>query len=220
MLKNHKLHKQFAGAKNSATAMLRNLKLKTVLDDFQFIIGFAESNKNEWELISDSIDFVDGFSKKHNKNMICAYDEFGDIQKFVTKGNLVKLFRSKIQQHTNSTYIFSGSYESVMQSMFVNRKSPFYRLARIIRLEYIKEEPLVQHLASRLAGLNILLPENYIASVVKQTRGHPYYAQLAFQQLVLINVLEGSVPKPELLLNEMLNVEKDYLERWIKKNII
>lgn len=113
VLKNHKLHKQFIAAKNSATALIQNLKLKAVLDDFQFIIGFADNTKNEWDLISESIDFVDAFSKKHNSKMICAYDEFGDIGKFDPKGNLVKLFRSKIQQHAHSTYIFSELAEGV-----------------------------------------------------------------------------------------------------------
>ena len=213
VLKNHKLDKQFITAKNSATSMFRNLKLKAVLDDFQFIIGFADNTKNEWELLSESIDFVDDFSKKHKTKMVCAYDEFGDIKKFDPKGDLVKLFRSKIQQQTYSTYIFSGSFESVMQNMFVSSKAPFYRLARIIHLEYMEKEILVANLKSRFIKLKIKLPGDYVKKMVELSQSHPYYTQLAFQQVVLFYTLNGHIPDLNELTGYMLAAEKDYLEK-------
>jgi uncharacterized protein len=213
VLKNHKLHQQFETAKSSAVKLMQNIKLKTVLDDFQFIIGFADETKNEWELISESIDFVDGFSKKHHKKTVCAYDEFGDIGKFDPKGSLVKLFRSKIQQHKNCTYIFSGSYETVMKNMFISSKSPFYRLARIIRLGFLDKGILSNHLDDRFKQLKISVPNSFSEKIVEFTLGHPYYAQLALQQTVLMNAMEGSVPTPEKLLKQMIAVEKDYLEK-------
>jgi len=213
VLQNHKLQKQFAKAKNSAVALIQNIKLKTVLDEFQFIIGFADSNKDSWELLSESIDFVDSFAKKHSAQMICAYDEFGDIKKFDPKGDLIKMFRSKIQQHTNSSYIFSGSYESVMQNMFVSSKAPFYRLAHIIHLDYLEKDHIVKHLKNKFKKSKIHLPDNYVEDIVDLTMGHPYYSQLAFQQLLMFNLFNSRVPTIDELLNQMLATEKDYLER-------
>ena len=194
ILKNHKLHKLFLEAKNSAAALIRNIDLKSVIDDFQFIIGFSEKNTNDWELISESIDFIDAFSKKHQAKMICAFDEFGDIQKFDNDGGLIKLFRSKIQLQERTTYVFSGSYESVMQSIFVSSKSPFYRMTRIIRLDYLDYSILQNHLSEKLGLLNIILPEGYLKSIIAKLKGHPYYCQLAFQQIALLNLLEGAIP--------------------------
>lgn len=213
VLKNHKLNQQFARAKSSAVQMLRNLKLKTVIDDFQFIIGFADQSANEWDLIAESIDFVDAFAQKHDKQMVCAYDEFGDIGKFDRKDDLVKLFRAKIQTHKQSTYIFSGSYESVMQHMFVSNKAPFYRLARIIRLGYLEPDPLTESLEARFSKLGLEIAESYARDIVNLTQGHPYYAQLAFQQCILHNALEGHLPQTGELLAQLLSVEKDYLEK-------
>ncbi|RLD55830.1 MAG: hypothetical protein DRJ05_12325 [Bacteroidetes bacterium] len=213
VLKNHKLHKHFISAKNSATAMVQNIKLKAVLDDFQFIIGFADPSKNQWELLAESIDFVDAFGKKHKTKMICAYDEFGDIKKFDPKGDLVKLFRSKIQQQSNTTYIFSGSYETVMQNMFVSSKAPFYRLARIIHLEYMEKGVLVANLAKKSKELEIKLSAKYIEEIVGLCQCHPYYSQLAFQQLVLFNTLNGRIPDLGELTEYLLSAEKDYLEK-------
>ncbi len=213
VLKNNKLHQQFASAKNSAAQLIRNIKLKAILDDFHFIIGFADPSINEWELISGSIDFVDAFTKKQGKKMVCAYDEFGDIGKFDKKDDLVKLFRAKIQGHQHTTYIFSGSYESVMHHMFVSNKSPFYRMAHIIRLGYLESKPLVASLESRFTKLGYHNTGNLIDSILSITRGHPYYAQLAFQQSILFNAIKKRMPDERELLQQLLAVEKDYLEK-------
>lgn len=213
VLKNHKLHKHFAAAKNSASALIKNIKLKAVLEDFQFIVDFADNTINPWELVSESIDFVDAFSKKHSTQMICAYDEFGDIDKFDTKQNLTKLFRSKMQHHSNTAYIFSGSYESVMQNMFVTSKSPFYRMAKIIHLGYIGKENLTAYFNKTAKQLELKLSDLYFEEVMTETCGHPYYSQLAFQQVVLFRALEGKVPSVSDLLLLMIDSEKDYLEK-------
>lgn len=213
VLKNHKLHKHFYSAKYSASALLKNVKLKAVIDEFQFIVDFADNQKNEWELISESIDFVNSFSKKHDKKIICAYDEFGDIGKFDPKGNLVKVFRSKIQHHQYASYIFAGSYESVMQNMFVTSKSPFYRMTKIIHLSYMDRETLVKHFVNEAKNYKLNISEKYFREVVNYTLGHPYYSQLAFQQLRISNILYGEIPATSQLFTAMLDAEKDYLEK-------
>ena len=213
VLKNHKLHKLFLKTKNNAGEMIRNIKLKAVIDDFQFIIDFADRSKSEWELLSETIDFVDTFSKKHKNKIICAYDEFGDIERFSSKESLVKLFRSKIQRHVNSTYIFSGSYESIMQTMFVTPKSPFYRFARIIRLGYLEPDPLFKYINKSLYDLHIYPDSEYVKAIIDFTMGHPYYVQLAIQQFILYNAINRKTPTIEELRGEMLSAEKDYLEK-------
>ncbi len=213
VLKNHKLHKQFYKAKNNVLDMLRNVQLKAVIDDFEFIAGFSEKKISNWELIAESIDFVDAFSAMHNKNMVCVYDEFGDIGKYDRKEELVKLFRSKIQQHQNTAYIFSGSYESVMQEMFVNKKSPFFRLARVLHLTYLERKPLLDYLKKRFKKSGITLPVGFVESIADITHCHPYYAQLAYQQTILLNALNGKPPSIYELFCQILSVEKDYIEK-------
>ncbi|MCF6280433.1 MAG: hypothetical protein L3J14_08810 [Flavobacteriaceae bacterium] len=46
----------------------------------------------------------------------------------------MKLFRSIIQLQQNTVFLFSGSYEAVMNELFVSKDSPFYRMTRIIEL--------------------------------------------------------------------------------------
>ena len=116
ILKNHRLDQIFAATKNSALAMLKNLQLKAAIEDFEYILGFSEAQKNSWDLLEKSIDFIDQFSQKHEKRMICAFDEFGDITK-LDGDKIIKLFRSKIQQHKNVSYIFGKN--SMIQNLTI-----------------------------------------------------------------------------------------------------
>jgi len=52
-----------------------------------------------------------------------------------------------------------------------------------------------------------------VKNIVGLMKGHPYYTQLAFQQVVLVNALEGTPPSEIELLHRLLLVEKDYLEK-------
>ena len=74
---------------------------------------------------------MDPLAGKHRKKMICAFDEFGDVSK-LDGDKIVKLFRSVIQNHKNTSCIFSGSYESVMNAMFIKKNAPFSRFARSV----------------------------------------------------------------------------------------
>mgnify|MGYP001495013780 CR=1 FL=1 len=88
--------------------MLKNLNLTSAIEDFEFIPGISESQKKSWKLLEKSIDFIDQFPAKHQKRMIFAFDEFGDISK-LDGDKIIKPFRSTIQMHKNASYIFSES---------------------------------------------------------------------------------------------------------------
>ena len=212
VLKNHKLDKAFINSKNSALAMIKNIKLKAAIEDFEFILGFSEHKENSWDLLGKSIDFIDQFSEKHNKRMVCAFDEFGDIKKL--DGNkIVKLFRSKIQLHKNTSYIFSGSYESVMSGMFIKKNSPFFRFARIIHLGEIEKSKFLPFYKTQLRKYKIETEDNYLNKILDFTKGHPYYSQLALQEIIIFNALNKKTPTYRELLELIIIAEKSYIEK-------
>ncbi len=212
VLKNHRLDSIFAASKNSAMEMLRNLQLKSAIEDFEYILGFSETQKNNWELLEKSIDFIDQFAEKHQKRMICAFDEFGDISK-LDGDKIIKLFRSKIQMHKNSSYIFSGSYESVMSSLFIKKSAPFFRFARVINLGVIDKAKFLEFYLSQLKNYQIECRQEYLAQILDFTKGHPYYSQLALQEIVIFNALNTRIPEINELLDQMVAVEKNYIEK-------
>lgn len=212
VLKNHRLDKTFAATKNSALAMIKNLNLKAAIEDFEFILGFSEQKENSWELLAKSIDFIDKFPQKHKKRMVCAFDEFGDIKKL--DGNkIVKLFRSKIQLHKNTSYIFSGSYESVMSNLFIEKNAPFFRFARIINLGEIEKEKFLSFYISQLKKYKIQAEKEFLNKILDFTGGHPYYSQLALQEIIIFYALNKKTPTYRELISHMINTEKNYIEK-------
>lgn len=212
VLENQKLDKLFTKLKNSAISMIQNAKIKAAIDDFEFLLSFSEKQPNNWQLIESSIDFINDFASKNNKKIVCALDEFGDINKL--DGNrIVKLFRSKIQRQEFTSFIFSGSYESVMNQLFVQKQAPFYRFARIITLGPIEKEIFIKHYEIELGRQNINYAESDIAEILEFTQGHPYYSQLALQQLIISFKMNDKIPSPKQLFDELLLVERNYLEK-------
>lgn len=212
VLKNHKLDKIFTKSRRSALAMMKNVKLKATIEDFEFILGFTDNRINEWGLLQDSIRFIDRFASKHKKSMICVFDEFGDIDK-LDGDRIMKLFRSLIQTHSNVSYVFSGSYESVMNSIFVKKNSPFFRFARIIKLDFIAREKFIPYYRKTLESYHVPMTSTSIGSVLDMTEGHPYYSQLALQTIIVQYLLSGKVPDLDSLQETLLHEERGYLEK-------
>lgn len=214
VLNNRKLGKVFKKITGNITEIFHNVELKQTIESFEFILKYSSPNPNVWELFSESLDFIDNYPKKHDRKIICAFDEFGDIKKF-DGDKIAKMVRSKIQMQDHAAYIFSGSYESVMETLFVKQNSPFFRFARIIHLGYIGRYEFKKYISATLADNNISFNEKFIDEILNFTKGHPYYTQLILQQ-ILLNESTGLGPKGTSLLGvlqQLLIVENNYLEK-------
>lgn len=214
VLANHKLDSLFRKMGKNLAQMIKNIEFKKVIDEFEFVLSFASPGSDEWEQLSDSIDFIESYSIKHDRQICCGLDEFGDISKLDGE-KIVKLFRSKIQLQKNSSYIFSGSSESMMEILFLKKNSPFYRLARVIQLGYIEREEFFIYLKQSFKKMNLSENDTFLNEILDFTRGHPYYTQLILQQ---INIRRQIIPSAktismEELLEELLIVERNYLEK-------
>jgi len=182
VLANKKLHKAFANFRKNFSSLMHQVEFKQAVENFEFILKFAEKNQDELTLLSDSIDFIDEFAHKYRKQIICSFDEFGDIEK-LNGAEIVKLFRSKIQLQKNATYIFSGSQESVMEKIFITSKSPFYRFARIISIDEIDPAVFSSHIRKEFNKMGIVFKDDAMNTLMNFTKGHPYYTQLICKQL-------------------------------------
>ena len=214
VLRNSVLDFAFKRIKSNLSEIVKNIKLRRVVEDFEFILQFQDQSYDSWDLLSESIDFIDDFSKKKNKKIICAFDEFGDIRKLDGE-KIVKLFRSKIQLHQQATYLFSGSYESVMDSLFIKNNAPFFRFARIINLGYINHEDYLEYLLKTFKKEKIKNEAWLAENILKFTNGHPYYTQLVLQQLLLSDddrVISNEDDLAEVF-RQLLFIEKNYLEK-------
>lgn len=200
--------------KENLVELMRNVEFRKEIEGFEYIIGFGQKEKKTWDLLSKSIDFIDEFSVKNKNKTICGLDEFGDIEKLDGQ-EIIKLFRAKIQLHHHSTFLFAGSYASVMSGLFISKNAPFYRFARVINISFIDTPTFLEYYKMILQKVKITIPEKFLLSILDFTKGHPYYSQLALQQLITLNALG----RKELFGNikeyteYLFTIEKDYIEK-------
>lgn len=212
---NKKLDKYFRQALVNIADVFKNLSFKSEIEDYSFILEFESKAKTApLELLQDSLTMIDSYAIKHNRKMLAAFDEFGDIKKLDGE-EIVKLFRSVIQLQKNTVFMFTGSYESIMNELFVGKSSPFYRMARIIELGNISHLDFLPYIQKTLKDNAIEAGISYAEEILKFTDGHPYYTQLYLQQLIISYKLspDHHIPSHSQMIEQLLVIEKSFLEK-------
>jgi uncharacterized protein len=212
---NNKLDKYFRQALVNIADVFKNISFKSEIEDFSFILEFENKAKTApLELLQDSINMIDSYAIKHNKKMLAAFDEFGDIKKLDGE-HIVKLFRSVIQLQKNTVFMFTGSYESIMNELFVGKSAPFYRMTRIIELGNISHIDFLPYIQDTLKDNDIKAELSRVEEILAFTDGHPYYTQLYLQQLIISYKMSPvhHIPNHNQMIDQLLLVEKSFLEK-------
>lgn len=112
--------------------------------------------------------------------------------------------------------MFTGSYETVMNNIFIKENVPFYRFARIIRLGTIDFLPFFKYMTNKLEKEDVPYKEATLKRILKTTRGHPYYTQLFLQEYMLIYKVceKDTLPTFHKILENVLLAEQNYLEQF------
>lgn len=212
VLKNRKLDEALNKLKRNLGEILTNIKFRKEIEGAEFILGFGKPQNDPWEQLRSSLRFIETFALKYNKKNCFAFDEFGDIEK-LDGIEIIKLFRGIIQNQKQSVYIFSGSYESVMNKIFVTSKSPFYRMVKIVEPGFVNKEDLIKFTEKKFRKLNIPYDINNLSRGVELSKGHPYYIRLFIQEYYFQYLQEGKLSDPEVIFNKMMLSENNYLEK-------
>jgi Predicted ATPase (AAA+ superfamily) len=214
ILANEKLDQLITSIKRNLGDIFKTVEFKTTVEDFEFLLKFAQSETNPWELFDNTLDFAEKFAAKNGKQLVIGFDEFGDIHK-LGADDLGKMLRAKIQQQRNVTYIFSGSYESVMSQLFTTVKSPFYRFARILYLGNIEKEAFESFYDDKLREAGLKPNKQLTRRILDFTGGHPYYSALFLQQWLLNpEIAKTNADESfDILTDMVLDIEKPYLEK-------
>ena len=184
-------------AKRGFSALLDRITLKQITNDgMEIILTFSDSKTDIDSLLDDSFDFPENFSKKHGARMCFAYDEFGDITKM--NGELIKKMRAKFQLQKNSIYLFSGSSESLMNEIFIDKSGAFYGFCYVFELGPIPNQDFKDYISKSFKQVKIKLSSGVIDSILKLTKCHPYYTQ-CLCKIIYLNIKD----KGKLDLNDI-----------------
>lgn len=212
VLKNRKFEEAFVKLKTNLGEILTNIKFREEIQDAEFILSFGKPQKDSWEQLRSSVRYIESFAAKHKRKISFAFDEFGDIEKLDGK-EIIKLFRGIIQGQKQSVYLFSGSYESVMNNLFVTSKSPFYRMVKIVAPGFIGIAELIKFVEAKFDELEVKFKPDQVRKGVECIKGHPYYVRLFIQEYYFQFLQDKKPSEAEKIINNMMLSENNYLEK-------
>lgn len=134
----------------------------------------------------DSLDLPLRIADRTDSRMVVAFDEF----QAVLEAELDGLIRSVIQHHGDRvTYVFSGSHPGMMQSLFADRRRPFYGQAAPLELGQLPRDALAGYIAERFERTGRELDDG-LAWLLDLVDGHPQRSML-FAHLLWRHTPEG-----------------------------
>lgn len=152
-------------------------------------LKFRDDNLNEQDLIAETFEFIDNFSKEKEVPIVLCFDEFQELRKF--NGSIFNVLKSRMDSQPNVRYIFSGSSISLLHDVFLKPDSPLYLMAAKMQLKPIKEEYIVKYIRQRLEIQNIQISDQALDNICTVTGGFPFYFQklgfMVYQDAVMEN---------------------------------
>lgn len=170
--------------KEDVVNALKQIEIKQTISEFEYTIAFSNAQRDEDELLENSLNFPDEFADKKGRRLVFAYDEFSDLVK-LNGESLLKKMRAKFQMHRNVSYIFSGSQESLMNELFLGKRSTFFRFGRIFRLKEIPLGAFAGYIGDTFSKLKISVNDKLVENILGLTGCHPFYTQLLCQTIYL-----------------------------------
>ena len=110
------------------------------------------------------------------KLSICiAFDEFQEIERI--EPFIINWMRSVFQQQENVSYIFLGSRQSLMESIFANLNSPFYEFAVKMDITPISYNDFYGFIEKKFLENGLDITSNTIHSILTKSGLHPHFTQ-------------------------------------------
>lgn len=113
---------------------------------------------------------------KNNKSKICiAFDEFQEIERI--DKFIINWMRTAFQNHKNVSYIFLGSKQSLMRTIFTSLNSPFYEFAIKMDINNIKHDELAIFIKNKFELNKLTISNKNINDILQKSECHPHFTQ-------------------------------------------
>lgn len=157
--------------RDRAKALAGGAQFAIKLNDLEISFGFPEKRPDD-ELLDYALRLPGILADRDEKLMVAMFDEFQDATR-VTDREIFKRMRAHFQTQKGVAYLFLGSKEGMMQTLFSERKEAFYRFAVMLPIPDIDEEDWVPYIAQKFSSRNIQVDEDVVKEIVRLSGGHP-----------------------------------------------
>lgn len=178
-------------------------------------VSFEASAKGNAAL-EDVLNLLNNKSKA-NDRLIVVLDEFQEIAHL--EPGTDKLLRGIMQLHTNINYLFLGSEESMMTSIFEDIKSPFFHFGALMHLGRIPYKDFLEFLQERLSKIRGDKAFENACEILELTKCHPFYTQQLAAVFWDLCTRNNTHPSVRMAADEiLLNLSTSYFALWSRLN--
>lgn len=157
-------------------------KLTAKLQDLEFAFGLPSENKSDDELFHYALELPEILAKKDKRHIVVVFDEFQEVIRIAGEDAL-KVMRSYFQVQENVAYLFLGSKEGMMNTIFGDKKQAFYRFATILPIPPIPSEAWSKYITCKFQAQKIALSGDVISEVLSLSGGHPQDTMLLCSEI-------------------------------------
>jgi hypothetical protein len=170
--------------KESLFKLLQSIKSISIPEVAELSIDIVSKQTDPIELLIHSLDLVNKIAISKNINIKVIFDEFQDITKLYNK-NILEVLRSVAQHHSNITYVFLGSIESIMTKIFESKASAFFHFASVIQLDGLNIDELYEYTIKEFDKKLIKYDNEILYKTMEFLQGHPEYSAKVLQTLYI-----------------------------------
>jgi hypothetical protein len=191
------IRRSFDLLKDNAKNIAGFTKLTLGFKDLEFKLDFLKDKPDENELLEYALNLPEILASRDKKNLIVLFDEFQDASRVAGQVDIYKRMRSHFQHHKNVSYLFLGSKEGMMNTLFGNRREAFYRFAVILPIPSIPDSSWFDYISKKFADQDIEAGDGAVREILQKTGGHPqdtmlvcseiYYALLEAKEKTLVS---------------------------------
>jgi AAA+ ATPase superfamily predicted ATPase len=160
----------------SLSEAFNNLSPTVSFDEFgipSFSLNIQKVEKQED--IETILEIPYRISSKTSKRVCIAFDEFQEIKRI--DPFLLNWMRSSFQRHTNISYIFLGSKQSMMEDIFSSAQSPFYEFAAKMNLSIISRDELFRFIKEKFKIQGIPIESHTVDDILEKSECQPHFTQ-------------------------------------------
>lgn len=166
--------------------------------------------------LEDALNLLNNKSDPANR-LIVVLNEFQEITRL--EPGIDKLLRGIMQRHTNVNYVFLGSEESMMTSIFEDIKSPFFHFGALMHLGRISYDDFLEFLQKRLEKIRGKRAFEDAREILELTKCHPFYTQQLAAVFWDLCVRTNKQPDVQMAADEILaNLSTGYFALWSRLN--
>jgi len=168
--------------KIAGTAKLR-AKMQDL--DIEFALDLMDKEIKADELLHYAFQLPDKLSKKDNKKLIVVFDEFQEVIRIAGE-DILKVMRSYFQMQEKVTYLFLGSKEGLMNTIFGDKKQAFYRFATMLPIPPITNDAWEKYIRRKFEDNKIMLNSMSIDELLRLSGGHPQDTMLLCNEIYYV----------------------------------